>query len=171
MPSSGIMAGGASEQNSARDSGAEENPGMPSKVSTAFLREADGFPSVNGKKQSGKSRQQAPVTKIDPQNCSSEFMRKLTPRQQIASVDRLTKSKDWFATQKPAQRRQMTRALSTARPPDKIVKPTNTDQEGRRQSGRYFNANASVKYKTVTGKMIDADRIENTSRRLSMPGL
>ena len=123
------MAGGASEQNSARDSGAEENPGMPSKVSTAFLREADGFPSVNGKKQSGKSRQQAPVTKIDPQNCSSEFMRKLTPRQQIASVDRLTKKKDWFATQKPVQRRQMTRALSTARPPDEIVKPTNTDQE------------------------------------------
>ena len=172
IPASGVMAGGGSEQNGAAKSrGAAENPRMPSKVSTAFLREAEGFPFSN-KEKSGKSRLQTPVPKIDPQNCSSEFMRKLTPRQQIASNDRLSKGKGLFPTQKPSQgSRTMTRALSTARPADKVVKPKNTEQEVRRQSGRHFNAMASVKYKTVTGKIIGAERIENTSRRLSMPGL
>lgn len=136
------------------------------------LREVEDYPFGNSKPQSGKSPRKPPVSKIDPQNCSSEFMRKLTPRQQLTSVDRLMKGTDPFATQKkPAQaNRMMTRALSTARPCDEIVKPKNSEQESRRQSGRHFSAMASVKYKTVTGKLIGADRIEKTSRRLSTPG-
>jgi hypothetical protein len=125
----------------------------------------------NRKQQSGKTRAMSTISKIDPYNCSSEFMRKLTPKQQIASAERLTKGKPSFpAAKAPQGARIMSRALSTARPPDKLVKPKNQHQEERRQSGRHFNAMASVKYKTVTGKFISADRIENTARRLSTVG-
>lgn len=171
VPSSGFMVGGQREQQG-NSPMASAGSRVPAKVSTSLRDVDDDFPFGKVKKQrSDKKQAKPPVPKVNPFCCSSEFMRKLTPAQQMASMDRLTKGTPMFHASKPAPgRRMMTRALSTARPPDQLVTPKNTAQESRRQSGRHFTAMASVKYKTVTGKIIGAERVENNARRLSTAG-
>jgi hypothetical protein len=169
FPASRIMAGERNEGSHSSEDGLRTQTAAV----RASLYDGDGFPfgSKRSKPESCKSRSKPPVPKIDPFCCSSDFMRKLTPRQQVASVEGLVKGKPLFPAPTPAQgKRMMTRALSTARPPDELVKPKNAVQEERRKSGRHSNAMASVKYKTVTGKIISAEKIQNNAQRLSMVG-
>jgi hypothetical protein len=164
------------------------SPGFSSPHARSSTGHAQGSPkfgsgpvvSTRRKPASGSRRpSKQVVNKITPQNCSSEFMRKLTLQQQIASVDRLSNSHRQFLTDNkqtaPAATklggRSMNRTLSVwERPADQVPSPKNEVAEGRRKSGKHYSATASMKYRTVTGKVVSADRIEHASRRMSTAG-
>eukprot|EP00892_Ulva_mutabilis_P008407 jgi/Ulvmu1/5939/UM026_0061.1 len=114
---------------------------------------------------------------LNRHNCTSEFARKLTQQQQTAMADRLaTSHKTKFADRLPthasrhssSQQRNMKRNLSLWDRPGEIpARPTNTATASKRQSGRYYRATASRKYRTVDGKTISAERIDSASRQMA----